>query len=574
MAKLYNFWIVAVAALWLSVDSARAYLCMCSPNSCVLIHPNTDFFEHAETFCSTFRTEAHDISIIKLMDTKLSSNAFSKFPNMTALEIFQGQLESISADSFSGAEKLLKLLIRGNNLTQLEDYSFKGADNLRDLMISSNPLNKISGNAFANLKNLEILILAHGEITALPKNLFQNNRMLKMISLSSNKIATIDEEVFKGLDDLAKLELGDNQLTAFDFKFLKAGVVVVNNNSLQHLVINDHCTSMYASNNQIETITVSSGANVNKLVLLHNRIRDISNITKLANLTSLTLGSNILEPNTVFSPLTALEELMLQSTYINLTYETFANLTNLKILDLSYNNLTEVDFKIFSKPNRFQILSFVGNRIKSFNILEAREFLPRLRVLEICKNGWNNTYFENNIMHMKRYGLSPDIHGFSSHFLFRDEYINMCSERLLDDYAYEDYVEPPPDNYVEEDIKDSYPKESTTVRATSTTTTATTTTASTTTTEKPTTAVRTNTIPHHIAEHNTNTTAGLVSAKDTNNTVEKASPFFLTFQVLVYILSVVGLVSLGAVAYLWKKRQLDVRTLTADPASTDGVRLI
>lgn len=576
MAKFYNIWIVALAAVWLSAHSAQAYLCMCSPNSCVLIHPNTDFFENAESFCSTFRTAAHDISIIKLMDRTLSSNAFQKFPNMTALEIFQGQLESISSDTFNGAEKLLKLLIRGNHLSSLGDYSFKGADNLRDLMISSNPLSKISENAFANLKNLEILILAHGELTALPKNLFQNNRMLKMISLSSNKITSIDEEVFTGLDDLAKLELGDNQLTAFDFKFLKAGVVVVNNNSLQHLVINDHCSSMYASNNQIETISVGNGANVNKLVLLHNRIRDISNITKLVNLTSLTLGSNELEPNSVFNTLPALEELMLQSTNINLTSETFANLSNLKILDLSYNNLTEADFKIFSKPNVIQILSYVGNRIKSFNYLEAREFLPRLRVLEICKNGWNNTYFETNILRMKRFQISPDIHGFASHFLFRDEYVNMCSERLVDDYAYEDYAEPPPDNYVEDEIKESYPKELTTTRTTSTaaTTTTTPTTPAPTSTQRSTSTERANSVTHHIAEHNTNTTAGLIASKDTS-TVEKASPFFVTFQVVVYILSVVGLVALGAVAYLWKKRQLSgVRTLTSDPGSTDAVRLI
>lgn len=549
----------------------------------MLIHPNTDFFKNAESFCSTFRAQAHDISIIKLMDTKLSPDAFNKFPNMTSLEIFQGQLEKLDSGTFSGAGNLLKLLIRGNGLTSLDDYTFKGADNLKDLMISANPLNRIGENAFANLRQLEMLILAHGEITSLPRKLFQNNRSLKVISLNNNKIESIDPEVFIGLDDLTKLELLENKLKVFDFKFLKAAVVVLNNNSLEHLTINEHCSTMYASNNEIKTLTVV-GNNLSKLSLLNNKIRDISNITKVSNLTSLTLGSNDLESNTVFSSLTALEELMLQSTYINLTEDTFANLKMLKILDLSYNNLTVADFKIFGSLDSLQVLSYVGNQIPSFNYIEAREYLPRLRVLEICKNGWNNTYFETNILRMRRLQLSPDVHGFSSHFLFRDDYISMCSEKLVDDYSYDDYVEQPID--VEDEIRASYPKEYTTTSSTTTTTT-TTTTPKTTTTPAPTTTIPSTTTVatteqttakpndsaanHHVLEYNADTAIPKMAASEP---VKAASPLFITFQVLVYILSVVGLVSLIAVGYLWKRRQLNTRSLTVAAESTDSVRLI
>lgn len=508
------------------------------------------------------------------MDWQLSPEAFTKFPNMTSLEIFQGQLAKFKPDTFSGAGKLIKLLIRGNNLTTLEDYTFKGADNLKDLMISANPLSKISENAFANLYNLEILILAHGEIGTLPKQLFQNNRMLKMISLNSNKITSIDAEVFKGLDELTKLELADNQLATFDYKFVKAAVLVLNNNSLEHLVINEHCSAVYASNNNIKTISVE-GTSVVKLSLIHNKIRDISNITKLTNLSSLSLGSNNLEPNTVFSSLTALEELMLQSTYMNFTSDTFANLTNLKILDLSYNNLTEVDFKIFGSQSGLQVLSYVGNQVSSFNYLEAKEYMPRLRVLEICKNGWNNTYFENNIARMKKFQISPDIHGFATHFLFKDDYLQMCSEKLVDDYSYDEYSDPPADVDIEDEIKQSYPKELTTSSTTTTSTIATTTT--TTGSRSKETVNLASTSPaqqHHILEYTSNITGNPVPIVTGVEPEKAASPFFVTFQVLVYILSVVGLVSLGAMAYLWKQRRLDMRGLTSSTETADAVRLI
>lgn len=584
MLRIARTWILLLVAL-LGAKSTEAYLCMCSPSSCVLIHPNTDFFKNAESFCSTFRAQAHDISIIKLMDTTLSPDAFNKFPNMTSLEIFQGQLEKLDSETFNGAGNLLKLLIRGNGLTSLDDYTFKGADNIKDLMISANPLNRIAENAFANLRQLEMLILAHGEITALPRKVFQNNRLLKVISLNSNKIQSIDAEVFVGLDDLTKLELPENQLKVFDFKLLKAAVVVLNNNTLEHLAINEHCSTMYANNNQIKTITVV-GNNLSKLTVLNNQIRDISNITKVSNLTSLSLGSNELDPNTVFSSLTDLEELMLQSTYISLTENTFANLKMLKILDLSYNNLTAADFKIFGSLDSLQVLSYVGNQIPSFNYIEAREYLPRLRVLEICKNGWNNTYFETNIMRMRRFQLSPDVHGFSSHFLFRDDYINMCSEKLIDDYNYDDYVEQPID--VEEEIRASYPKESTTSSTTTTTTTTTTTPKPATPTPAPstkklpstTTASSTVQTPansketatnHHVLEYNADAARPKMAASEPE---KAASPFFVTFQVLVYILSVIGLVSLAAVGYLWKKRQLNTRSLSVAAESTDAVRLI
>ncbi|XP_058822849.1 leucine-rich repeat-containing G-protein coupled receptor 4-like [Topomyia yanbarensis] len=576
MKTLYA-WIVAALAL-ICASSGEAYLCMCSPNSCVLIHPNTDFFENAEAFCSTFRTAAHDISIIKLMDTKLASEAFTKFPNMTSLEIFQGQLAKFNSDTFSGAGKLTKLVIRGNSLTSLEAYTFKGADSMKDLMISANPLSTISEDAFANLHQLEILILAHGEITSLPSKLFQNNRMLKVISLNSNKIASIEADVFNGLDELVKLELADNQLASFDFKLLKATVLVLNNNSLEHLVINEHCSTVYANNNNIRTISVD-GTNVLKLSLINNRINDISNLTKLTNLTSLSLGSNKLKPDTVFSSLNSLEELMLQSTLVNLTPDTFANLANLKILDLSYNNMTEVDFKIFGSQNSLQILSYVGNQIKSFNYLEAREYLPRLRVLEICKNGWNSSYFESNVARMKKFQISPDMHGFATHFLFRDDYINMCSEKLFNDYNYDDYPEPLVDTDVEDEIKESYSTTTTvtprTTAVTPTTTTEMSTSVVSSSTEQPVDDSNHSSQRHHIIEYNTNTVAS-VPTTGAAEPVKAGSPFLVTFQVLVYILSIVGLVSLcAAVGYLWRKRKLDLQRLTSENAETaDAVRLI
>lgn len=557
-----------------SAQSTEAYLCMCSPISCVLIHPNTDFFKSAESFCSSYRTAAHDVSIIRLMDTKLSPDAFNKFPNITSLEIFQGQLEKLDSDTFSGAGSLLKLLIRGNGLTSLDDYTFKGANNLKDLMISSNPLNKIEENAFANLKHLEILILTHGELTSLPKNVFKHNRMLKIVSLNNNKLESLDSEVFVGLDDLTKLELSENKLKVFDFKLLKASVIMMNNNSLTDLTINEHCNTIYASYNEIQTVTMM-GNNLSKLSLISNKIRDIGNITKATNLTSLSLGSNPLDPNSVFSSLEKLEELMLQSTYINLSENTFANLKQLKILDLSYNNLTVADFKILGSLSSLQVLSYVGNQIPSFNYIEAREHLPRLRVLEVCKNGWNNTYFETNILRMRRFQLSPDVHGFSSHFMFRDDFIRMCSEKLIDDYNYDEYPEQPID--VEDEIRALYPKELTTT-STSTTSTKRTTTISTTstTTEQPTTAKAaleqtTEKASHHVLEYNTDVGQRRITATEP----EKASsPLFITFQVLVYILSVFGLAALVAVAYLWRKRQLGARPLAVSTGTTDSVRLI
>lgn len=446
-------------------------------------------------------------------------------------------------------------------------------------MISSNPLNSIEENAFANLQQLEMLILAHGELTSLPKKVFQHNRMLKIISLNGNKLESIDSEVFVGLDDLTKLELPENNLKVFDFKSLKASVIVMNNNSLTDLTINEHCNTMYASNNEIQTITVL-GNNLSKLSVINNKIRDINNITKAKNLTSLSLGSNPLEPNTTFSSLTSLEELMLQSTFLNLTENTFADLKQLKILDLSYNNLTEANFRILGSLNSLQVLSYVGNQIASFNFIEAREYLPLLRVLEVCKNGWNNTYFETNLLRMRRFQLSPDVHGFSSHFLFRDDYIRMCSEKLIDDYNYEDYAEQPID--VEDEIRASYPKELTTTftsptRRTATTASTTTTTTSTTTTERPTTAkiteVRTTEkASHHVLEHNTD--VGQLKTLASVPATKGPSSWFITFQVLVYVLSVVGLGTLVFIAYQWRKRQLGARPLAVSTESGDSVRLI
>ncbi|XP_055606342.1 leucine-rich repeat-containing G-protein coupled receptor 4-like [Uranotaenia lowii] len=565
-------WIALLMTLH-SFGLTEAYLCMCSPNSCVLVHPNTEFFEHADAHCSSFRTVAQDVSIIKLMDKKLSSEAFKKFPNMNSMEIFQGHLENIDSSTFSGAGKLTKLLIRGSSIEKLDDYSFKGADQLKELLISSNPLTEVSEKTIANLEQLEILVLSYGSLSTLPSAFFQNNRKLRIVSLNNNKITELSAEVFRGLDQLGKLELAGNQLKTFDSTYLKASVIVMSNNSLEHLVINEHCSSMYAGHNKIQTVTVE-GSGLLKLFLNNNNIKDIGNLTKLRNLTTLSLGHNELDPNTSFSSFIAVEELMLQSTNINISYQTFRNLTNLKILDLSYNNLTSVDFKMFGSQLSLHVVSFVGNKIKSFNYIEAREYLPSLRVLEICNNGWNTTYFEQNIAKMKRFSISPDSHGFSSDFLFRHDYIHMCAEHIISEYSDYDYQFPPSlgemDATNEEDINEQY-------TSTSTTSTTTTTTPVPKTTERQalTSTERSNIVPatserHHVIEHDS-------KIVDNVQPAEQTSALYVTFQILVYILSVVGLVSLIALAYFWRRRQMDVRSLSSmqrNEEASDAVLLI
>ncbi|XP_078608442.1 LOW QUALITY PROTEIN: NFX1-type zinc finger-containing protein 1-like [Branchiostoma floridae x Branchiostoma japonicum] len=72
--------------------------------------------------------------------TTIEAGAFAKLPQVTALVIWQSNLQALRSGTFEGMEGLKKLLLLGNNITCLEAGAFDGLPLLRSLYLVDNQI--------------------------------------------------------------------------------------------------------------------------------------------------------------------------------------------------------------------------------------------------------------------------------------------------------------------------------------------------------------------------------------------------------------------------------------------------
>lgn len=559
---------------------AEAVLCMCHPSSCVIVNANSSVITHPEMHCPASMGDVNDLLLLRYIETTLQVDALASFTNLTSLEIFQGSLSRIEPGAFEKVPKLVKIIVRNNLLTTIEDYTFRGLDALQILYLIANDLTTIEPLGFDGLKNLTHLVLSGNKLATVPETLFNSAPLLRSISLNNNQLTDLPAALFDNVGNLFRLDLSNNLLQHFDFPDLKVTLLFLHNNSLTSLYLGDHLKVVQADQNRIATIT-GTGANLTDLLLSDNAITDVTAITRMTNITKLSLSNNPLLPGSVFANMEQLRELLLSYTNIQVTEQTFANLSWLSLLDLSYNNLTELDFKQFSALVELKTLVVAYNHISTINFIELREYLPELRVLEICGNGWNSTYMQHMLGQMRRYNLRADTQGLSHNLIFSSFFVELCStvpETSIKSSSMDDT------DYYSEDLSDldqemaEYFPTSTTVRPVKLTTVSKSRPVTTPAMVRPADSVltmRTETEPSVAVRLNT---VGTMAVMETVELTEQepivgASPLYVTFQVLVYTFSVFGVVCLIVLGYYFRQRRYDVRRVTPVDGP-DSVRLV
>uniref|UniRef100_A0A182T4L7 Leucine rich immune protein (Coil-less) n=1 Tax=Anopheles maculatus TaxID=74869 RepID=A0A182T4L7_9DIPT len=326
------------------------------------------------------------------------------------MELYEGWIQRIEPGAFEKLSKLIKLSVQEQNITLLEDYTFRGLEALVHLDLEVSKLRSIAPHAFDGLKSLERLHLSENSLTHLP------------------------DEIFDNIGSLYALDVSYNRLKSFIYPNLKAEKLTLHYNSLTRLHINDHMRFVLANDNRIRTIT-GTGRHVTELRLNDNAISDVTAIARMTNLTKLCLSNNPLQPDSVFASLTNLQALLLSNTSIEISESTFANLSSMILLDLSFNKLTRLNFRMLSSMNDLETLIVAHNRIQMINFIELREYLPELQILEICDNGWNETYMEHMLLQMKQHRLWRYREKIPKIQLFREYFNDLCVLILYGDFG-------------------------------------------------------------------------------------------------------------------------------------------
>jgi len=285
----------------------------------------------------------------------------------------------------------------------------------------------VAPDTFRNAKNLQVLNLRQNDLTELSHDTFRTLGNLRIVDISYNLLRTLPDNLFTG-DDLERLDVSHNQLTKIPVHSLNnVAAMTLSELDLSHNIIgaihsNDlsnkfrvsfslHFIHMHASHPSDGTVTITlSSQRLAKLDLSHNRLVRLEDaaFATLPNLMSLDLSGNV-ELEVYGRVFIGLESSLLKLSLDNISLiqvpdlalpylrvlrlsnnglpsiptELAANLTSLRDLDVSHNDLTTVPLITHSLEN-LRSFSLAGNPISSLSNTSLLGIADTLEYLDIA----------------------------------------------------------------------------------------------------------------------------------------------------------------------------------------------
>ncbi|MGH1384231.1 COR domain-containing protein [Kordia sp.] len=288
------------------------------------------------------------------------------------------------------ANNKLRNTIFLKNSTKLEDLDIK-FNNINDITYLTNLTNlkqfDIDGITYTNLNNLKYftklksLTLGHSRVS-------NYNSLKHCIQLEELEISWVRIENTSFLNELIhlkKLILEDCSISNIDF--------IKNLSNLKHLNLNS---------NKIKNVDILKEFKKLKTLNLSNNvdIDDYSSLSKLKNLTDISLEMSSVKNYDFLSELFLLEKLNLGHSMIkDITF--LESLKELRELDLSFNDLKNVS--ILKNLKKIEKLDISNNEIDNFQFLES---LKNLYSLNISFSDISDFTFLSNIKKVKKLFLS------------------------------------------------------------------------------------------------------------------------------------------------------------------------
>ncbi|XP_034979355.2 prolargin [Zootoca vivipara] len=254
------------------------------------------------------------------------------------------------------------IYLQNNFIDELPEESFKNATELRWINLDNNRIAKVNKKVLDRLESLMFLYMEKNHLREVPNNLPPN---LEQLRLSRNRISKIPAGVFNNLNHLILLDLHHNELNDGNF----------NKNTFKGL---KNLMQLNLAHNRLHKMPPSVPNAIHQLFLDENQIEDIPNnyFKDFPNLAFIRLNYNKLSDK-------------------GLPKNSF-NLTNLLVLHLAYNNLTNIPYI----NSRLEHLYLNNNSIEKINGTQICpnsmvafhepssdfENVPRLRYLRLDGN--------------------------------------------------------------------------------------------------------------------------------------------------------------------------------------------
>lgn len=319
-----------------------------------------------------------DMEIIILRNNgiqEIVENTFANMRNISVIDLSFNHIVNLRPSSFVNLMNIRKLSLKGNELSAFKGEYFNTGTGLEELDISDNQLSYLFPSAFRIHPRLRKLIVTNNKFNFFPSEIIASLQYLEYVDLSGNELKSIDELDFARLPRLRTLLIGNNELeTLSEMAF---------HNSTQLQIID-------LSDNKLDRIGERTFEGLVRLQMLNlegNRLTDLPETiferSKLQMLENINLGRNQFE----LPPLKALQRqyffvdsVDLHGNKIKQIPPEDSAMVNIKRLDLSFNPLNEETLtNILNEPKTVRDLNLAGTNLQTITSLET-PFLQKLNL--------------------------------------------------------------------------------------------------------------------------------------------------------------------------------------------------
>ncbi|KMQ94512.1 leucine-rich repeats and immunoglobulin-like domains protein 3 protein [Lasius niger] len=261
------------------------------------------------------------------------------------------------AEALSGKftpEQQITLRVAHSNLRDISRHVFKELRmSIIRLELNHDHLGIVDGDVFAGLGRTQYLSLADNEVPSIPRHVLSHLSLLRTLDLSRNRISRIDSDDFKYNPTLQHLAMAGNaisEMTPGSLPPLVKHLHVGRNhlNSLNHTLRDlNQLEWLLINSNELTSLDgelPSSGHNLKMLYAVDNRLTHLP---------------------AEFRYLHRLETLFLQHNKIRNLDGTLQKARRLKFLELSYNELQELNADDFIEAEMLEDLELGHNSLKS-----------------------------------------------------------------------------------------------------------------------------------------------------------------------------------------------------------------
>uniref|UniRef100_A0A7N8X7R7 Slit homolog 1a (Drosophila) n=1 Tax=Mastacembelus armatus TaxID=205130 RepID=A0A7N8X7R7_9TELE len=327
------------------------------------------------------RCESNVVDCSNLKLTKIPEHIPA---STTELRLNNNEITTMEATGvFKNLSQLKKINLSNNKITEIEDGAFEGASSVIELHLTANQIDTVRSGMFRGLEGLRMLMLRNNKISCVHNDSFTGLHNVRLLSLYDNQLTTITPGAFDTLQTLSTLNLLANSFNcdcrlAWLGDWLRSRKIVTGNPRcqrpaflkeipLQDVALPDfRCEEGQEESSCVPRPQCPSECTCLETVVrcsnkhLHTLPRGIPR-----NVTELYLDGNqfSIVPKEL-STFKYLQLVDLSNNKINsLTNSSFANMSQLTTLILSYNSLRCIPKMAFSGLHSLRLLSLHGNEI-------------------------------------------------------------------------------------------------------------------------------------------------------------------------------------------------------------------